>query len=140
MKRHVMELVLKLSALHRLIISVLMGIVMALFCYEFVINPLLIAIFGWIGFAVVFLAFDWVRIFVRKPDQILKKARQDDGTAPFVFFVILFSSCQHNPGTHSHYIKKFGFTRSCVLHYRIGYFNDFVMGNCAHPIHFSLCF
>lgn len=88
MKRHVMELVLKLSALHRLIISVLMGIVMALFCYEFVINPLLIAIFGWIGFAVVFLAFDWVRIFVRKPDQILKKARQDDGTAPFVFFLL----------------------------------------------------
>lgn len=92
MKRHVMELVLKLSALHRLIISVLMGIVIALFCYEFVINPLLIAIFGWIGFAVVFLAFDWVRIFVRKPDQILKKARQDDGTAPFVFFVILLSA------------------------------------------------
>ena len=39
MKRHVMELVLKLSALHRLIISVLMGIVIALFCYEFFINP-----------------------------------------------------------------------------------------------------
>lgn len=47
---------------------------------------------AWIIFSCVFLILSWVVIFLRKVDQIRKKAAEDDGSTAFVFFMVIISS------------------------------------------------
>lgn len=47
---------------------------------------------AWIIFSCIFLALSWIVIFLRKVEQIKKKAIQDDGSTVFVFFMVIISS------------------------------------------------
>ena len=47
---------------------------------------------AWIVFSCVFLILSWIVIFLRKVDQIKKKAVEDDGSTVFVFFMVIISS------------------------------------------------
>lgn len=47
---------------------------------------------AWIVFSCVFLALSWIVIFFRNVAQIKKMAMEDDGSALFVFFMVIVSS------------------------------------------------
>jgi len=60
--------------------------------YEEKISLLLLAMSSWIVFTLSFLIFSWVVVIQRSVAQIRKKAKEDDGSVAFVFFMVLISS------------------------------------------------
>ena len=53
---------------------------------------LLLAMTSWIVFTLSFLICSWIVVFQRSVQQIRKKAKEDDGSVAFVFFMVLISS------------------------------------------------
>ena len=82
----------RLSPLVRTFISLAVAGIVLLILRSMDMKPLMIAVLSWSGFALCYLILDWIIIINRKVDEIRKKARQDDGSVVFVFFIILIAS------------------------------------------------
>ena len=84
--------ILKSKPWHRAFISLLMGVLTFFMVQLSDLEVIFSAISGWIAFSATFLFLNWVIVFKRKVSGIREKAREDDGSAFFVFLVILISS------------------------------------------------
>ena len=78
--------------LTRLGISAGLAILPFAFLYTEKISLLLLSMIFWIIFTLSFLIFSWIVIVQRTIEQIRKKAKEDDGSVAFVFFMVLLSS------------------------------------------------
>jgi uncharacterized membrane protein len=82
---------LKLHPLHRFIISLLL----AGLCYFLVKGQLSVmatAVVLWIAFAMAYLIMTWIVLFTRSIPDIKVHANKDDGSAIYVFIMVLVSS------------------------------------------------
>ncbi|MDD4968065.1 MAG: DUF1345 domain-containing protein [Paludibacter sp.] len=86
------NLFLRMHPLTRLGISLGLALLPFGLLYEEKISILLLAMSSWIVFTLSFLIFSWVVVIQRSVAQIRKKAREDDGSVAFVFFMVLISS------------------------------------------------
>ena len=84
--------ILKSKPWHRAFISLLTGVLTFFMVQLSDLEVIFSAISGWIAFSATFLFLNWVIVFKRKVSGIREKAREDDGSAFFVFLVILISS------------------------------------------------
>ena len=83
---------LRMHPLTRLCISVGLALLPFAFMYEEQISILLLAMTSWIVFTLSFLICSWIVVVQRSVAQIRKKAKEDDGSVAFVFFMVLISS------------------------------------------------
>ena len=83
---------IKMHPLTRLFISFGLAMVPFAFLYNQKINILLLCMTSWIVFTLTFLICSWIVIVQRSVQQIRKKAKEDDGSVAFVFFMVLISS------------------------------------------------
>jgi len=83
---------IKMHPLTRFFISFGIALLPFAFLYNQKINVLLLAMSSWIVFTLTFLICSWVVIVQRSVQQIRKKAKEDDGSVAFVFFMVLISS------------------------------------------------
>ena len=83
---------LKMHPLTRLSISLALAILPFAFLYNENISLLLLAMTSWIVFTLTFLICSWIVINQRSVQQIRKKAKEDDGSVAFVFFMVIISS------------------------------------------------
>lgn len=86
------NLFIKMHPLTRLIISFGLAMLPFAFLYNKQLSILLLAMTSWIVFTLSFLICSWIVVFQRSVQQIRKKAKQDDGSVAFVFFMVLISS------------------------------------------------
>ena len=83
---------LRMHPLARLCISFGLALLPFAFLYEEKISVLLLAMTSWIVFTLSFLICSWIVVVQRSVAQIRKKAKEDDGSVAFVFFMVLISS------------------------------------------------
>jgi len=83
---------IKMHPLTRLFISFGLAILPFAFLYDQNISILLLSMTSWIVFTLTFLTCSWIVIVQRSVPQIRKKAKEDDGSVAFVFFMVLISS------------------------------------------------
>lgn len=83
---------MNLRPLYRLLISIVIALLVFAVVFGQNMKPLITMVIAWIAFAVSYLAMDWFIIFKRPIEQIKKKARDDDGSVAFVFFIVLLAS------------------------------------------------
>jgi len=83
---------IKMHPLTRLIISFGLALLPFAFLYNEKLSILLLAMTSWIVFTLSFLICSWIVVFQRSVQQIKKKAKEDDGSVAFVFFMVLISS------------------------------------------------
>lgn len=81
-----------MSPLIRTILGLVCAGIAVFLGYKFTGILLLSAVFGWISFALAFLAMDWMIIFKRSVPEIKAHAKKDDGSVAFVFFTIIVAS------------------------------------------------
>ncbi|WP_417428985.1 DUF1345 domain-containing protein [Halpernia sp.] len=84
--------ILKSKPLYRAIISFIIAAIVGFSAHFSDIKFLFSITFSWVAFAIVFLILNWVIVFKRNLEGIRRKAREDDGSAIFVFLIILISS------------------------------------------------
>ena len=83
---------IKMHPLTRFSISFGIAILPFVFLYDHRISILLLSMSSWIVFTISFLICSWIVIVQRSVQQIRKKAKEDDGSVAFVFFMVLISS------------------------------------------------
>jgi len=86
------NLFVKMHPLTRFIISFGLAMLPFAFLYNEHLSKLLLAMTSWIVFTLSFLICSWIVVFQRSVQQIRKKAKEDDGSVAFVFFMVLISS------------------------------------------------
>ena len=86
------NLFIKMHPLTRLIISFGLAMLPFAFLYNEKLSILLLAMTSWIVFTLSFLICSWIVVIQRSVQQIRKKAKEDDGSVAFVFFMVLISS------------------------------------------------
>ena len=86
------NLFVKMHPLTRFIISFGLAMLPFAFLYNEKLSILLLAMTSWIVFTLSFLICSWIVVFQRSVLQIRKKAKEDDGSVAFVFFMVLISS------------------------------------------------
>jgi len=86
------NLFIKMHPLTRLFISFGLAMLPFAFLYNEKLSILLLAMTSWIVFTLSFLICSWIVVFQRSVQQIKKKAKEDDGSVAFVFFMVLISS------------------------------------------------
>src|SRR5690242_5079585 len=83
---------LRMHSLHRVFIS----IVLAVITFFIALNSqskLIEIVSLWSVFALTYLIMSWIVLFTKPIEEIKKSAAKDDGSAPYVFIMILLSSC-----------------------------------------------
>ena len=83
---------LRMHSLHRVLIS----IVLAVITFFIALNSqskLIEIVSLWSVFALTYLIMSWIVLFTKPIEEIKKSAAKDDGSAPYVFIMILLSSC-----------------------------------------------
>jgi uncharacterized membrane protein len=83
---------LRMHSLQRVLIS----IVLAVITFFIALNSqskLIEIISLWSVFALTYLIMSWIVLFTKPIEEIKKSAAKDDGSAPYVFIMILLSSC-----------------------------------------------
>lgn len=83
---------MRMHPLTRLFISLGFAMLPFALLYNEKLSVLLLAMTSWIVFTLSFLIFSWIVILQRSVLQIRKKAKEDDGSVAFVFFMVLISS------------------------------------------------
>ncbi len=82
----------RIHPLTRLGISLGLALIPFAFLHKTQISILLLSITSWIVFTLSFLIFSWIVVIQRSVPQIRKKAKEDDGSVAFVFFMVIISS------------------------------------------------
>lgn len=83
---------LRMHSLHRVSISIILAVIT--FFLALKTDSKLIEIVSlWSVFALTYLIMSWIILFTKPIDEIKKTAAKDDGSAPYVFIMILLSSC-----------------------------------------------
>jgi uncharacterized membrane protein len=92
MKKERNNIFVQMHPLTRLIISLIVAILPFFLLNNGEISLLLRLMVSWIVFTFTFLICSWIVIIQRTVPQIRKKAKKDDGSVAFVFFMVLISS------------------------------------------------
>ena len=88
---HSRNIFLRMHPLHRFGIAVGLSVVSYCFIHEDM-QPLMSTILTWDVFSLSYLILSWIVIIKRPVPEIRKLAKKDDGSAIFVFLLILISS------------------------------------------------
>lgn len=88
-----MDNINKLTSVHKLVISIITGVV-AYFIISFAdLQALPHLIFGWDIFSLCLLILTWITFFKTTPQTIRKQAQRQDDSRVVIFFIVLIATC-----------------------------------------------
>lgn len=88
----IVALVLRMSPVHRVLISLAPAIIAFFVLRGSGLTPLVLMVLLWDIFALFYIATSWLIIFQRSIEEIRKLARMDDGSRIFVSFIVIVAS------------------------------------------------
>lgn len=91
-KKNKGNIFLRMHSLVRVLISVVLSVT-AFFLALKSQSKLIEIVSLWSVFALTYLIMSWIILFTKPIDEIKKTAAKDDGSVPYVFIMILLSSC-----------------------------------------------
>ena len=83
---------LRMHSLQRVIISIVLAVITFFIALK-TESKLIEIVSLWSVFALTYLIMSWIVLFTKPIEEIKKTAAKDDGSAPYVFIMILLSSC-----------------------------------------------
>jgi uncharacterized membrane protein len=83
---------LRMHSLQRVLISIVLAVI-TFFLALNTQSSLIEIVSLWNVFALTYLIMGWIILFTKPIEEIKKTAAKDDGSAPYVFIMILLSSC-----------------------------------------------
>lgn len=83
---------LRMHSLQRVLISIILAVI-TFFVALNSQSKLIEIVSLWSVFALTYLIMSWIILFTKPIEEIKKTAAKDDGSAPYVFIMILLSSC-----------------------------------------------
>jgi len=81
-----------LNPVHRVIVSALFSILTYFLAHNQISDFTILSTLLWDAFALTYIVLSWTIFFTSTTEHITKKARKDDGSKIFVFFVVIFAS------------------------------------------------
>ncbi len=85
------NLLFRIHLIHRIAFGLIFSAVIFLLVYHSRLDRLVIATITWNAFAFAFILISWLIFLSRSPEQMRARAREEDGSRLFVFFMILLS-------------------------------------------------
>ena len=83
---------LRMHSLHRVSISIILAVITFFLALK-TESKLIEIVSLWSVFALTYLIMGWIILFTKPIEEIKKTAAKDDGSAPYVFIMILLSAC-----------------------------------------------
>ncbi|NCI50827.1 DUF1345 domain-containing protein [Sediminibacterium roseum] len=91
LKNEQRNILLRMHPLHRIALSLVLTAAAYFLLPKEDMKTMVVAMILWVVFSFSYIITNWIVIFTRPVPEIRKKAMSDDGSAPFVFFMVLIA-------------------------------------------------